>query len=731
MLIQYLSMNYISKVFHLRKVASLLILIIFSGHTVPGELLEKKLHNNGDNWLTVKSWSAKYEESFKSQKTWESKPGIQMSSSYESTISGIYTLDVVEGDGEYYGEWYGYGSGSLFSTQIVKMTSNGPNGKIVITEKTETRGSGTIGDPSLNEYGEFWGGSLSIDLYNGTYSVGFAGPESNSKSTLTRTVEGLPTDYSELSQLPQGLREIFVPLGEKAEEWATYSGPLEDAEGMMVAGMFGMDLMPDFDEPTEYELPRNGTVLTGSYTGKNISKRWTVYPSGMKMPEVYLEIMDNEWIPEDDNLVEVKLTWKNINPSEIEFTLFDISEEPGICLNSGDDNTDPDMDIKEDNQYVEFEIEKKDKQIVAVNRTSTHSREEAIIVISSLDYGAHALIQARIKAADVWYDAEVKELGGNALHLPFDENENHIADKWEKDMGIFARNYAPSWDYDPYPDKQRSNGDGYTLYEEYRGFIEQGHVFKEGKHEQVNDDHVRTDPMYKDVFVYDQDGLFKEHYAPNNPADLNWHYIDNHLMKYTGNVEDDENRWVNYRTSNSYSNQRQYAMWVRYWPVGGNYPLSAGESPMKESCDEEYPGSTPLKCIYMVRVTQQGILNTLSGITDETRKQRLFSELLTTTVIHEVGHGLGIAHHYNNTGTDEPDKMFWELGQKDCSMRYESSTEIRYNDKLSLLKTRYCRLGEEWIRIRKDQPQGLDMQEIQYETFPAHNCYWYINIKGE
>ena len=543
---------------------------------------EQRSQQTNVNWLAVKSWSAKYEETYQSQKTWESSPGIKMSSSYESNISGTYTLDVTEGDGEFYGEWYGYGTGSLHSTQIVKMTATGSGGEIVITETTETRGSGRIGDPSLNEYGEFWGGSISIDLYSGTYSVGFGGPESDAKSTLTRKVEGIPTDYSELSELPEGLRQIFVPLGEKAEEWATYSGPLEDADGIMVAGMFGMDLMPDFDEPTEYELPESGTVLTGSYTGKSTSKSWTVYPSGMEMPEVFVEIMDKDWVPEEDNTVEVKLTWENVNPSEAEFTLFDISKEPGICLNSKDDNTEPDMDIKPDNQYAEYDIDKREDQIIALDNTNTHDTKEKIIVISSLDYGAYARIKARIKVADVWYDAEVKDLGGNTLHLPFDENENHVADKWEKDVGIFDRNYSPTWDYDPYPDKQRSNGDGFTLYEEYRGFFEQGHLFKDAKNEQVKVDHVRTDPMYKDVFVYDADGLFREHYAPYNPADLNWHYIDFSLMKQTGNVEDDDNRWVNYRTSWAHSNQKQYALWVRYWPVGGNTPTSGGESPKRE-----------------------------------------------------------------------------------------------------------------------------------------------------
>ncbi|MBS2211392.1 hypothetical protein KEM09_08270 [Carboxylicivirga mesophila] len=689
--------------------------------------------NSPTNWLSVKSWNAEYEETYRSSKQWASTPEVTYTFEVNTTISGRYVLnESVETDGYSFGEWYGYGSGSMHEVKVVKMISESSDGRIVITETTETKGSGQIGNPALNEYGEFWGGYLSIDISTNSYGVGFNGHPANSESNLTRTVEGLPTDYSALSQLPAGLREIFVPLGEKAEEWATYSGPLEEAESVMPVTVFAANLMPDFDEPKDYPLPPNGTTLSGLYSGPNLTKRWKLYPSGMKMPEIYVEIMDKDWLPEDDNTVEVKLSWDNIQPSEIEFTLSDISAEPGTCLNSADDNTDPDMDIVDDRQAVDYTIEKRDRQIIAVSQTESSDQKEAIIVISSLDFGAYATIKARIKAGDKWYDARVKEQNGRALHLPYDENENHIADKWEKDVGIFDRNLSASWDFDPYPEHQKNNGDGYSNYEEYRGFFEQGHLFKDSRHEQVKGKHVRTDPMHKDVFVYDQDGLFREHYAPYNPANLNWHYIDNTLMKYTGNVEDDLNRWVNYRTSDTYSNQKQYAMWVRYWPVGGNTPVSAGESPMKSSCGPDYPGDTPLKCIYMVKITQQGILNALSGITNQARKQRLFSELLTSTVIHEVGHGLGIRHHYNNTGTNEPDADYWVLGVKDCAIRYESDTEIQHNDKISLLKTHYCRRGETWIRVREEQhPDGTAPQDIPYETHPAHNCYWYINIKGE
>ena len=701
---------------------------------------EKSPRQDEINWLSVKSWSAKYQESYRSQKQWESTPGLQMSSTYESTVSGTYTLDVTEGDGEFYGEWYGYGSGSLYSVQIVKMESQGPNGKIVITEKTETRGSGAIGDPKLNEYGEFWGGSLSIDLYSGTYSVGFGGPESNSKSTLTRTVEGIPTDYSELSQLPNGLRQIFVPLGEKAEEWATYNGPLEDAEGVMVAGMFGMDMMPDFDEPTEYELPKNGTVLTGSYTGKSTTKSWTVYPSGMEMPEVFVEIIDKDWIPEEDNTVEVKLSWENLNPSEVEFTLFDISEEPGICLNSEDDNTDPDMDITEDDQSNAFEIEKKNKQIIALDRTSTHDKKEAIIVIRSLDYGAHALIKARIKAADVWYDAEVKDLGGNALHLPFDENENHIADKWEKDVNIFNKNYTADWDEDLYPRDQLTNGDGLTLYEEYRGFMAESHVLYNPDNVLIDGSYFRMDPNHKDIFIYDPDNLFKKYYANENPSFLNWHYVDKTTMLFKSDPTDTEHRWINFNTTKTYFFRNQYAMHLVMYEDSGQQGIARhlgtvylkndsinGTNTFRNSeCQDANP-KHPLRCRYLIEVSFWGIQNYVRQH-NPSDGDVLIPKLLASTVQHEVGHGLGIGEHVNiKTGEFESSSPY--TGSLYCVMRYDKMEDIMHPTVVSM--DRYCNTGDTWTEIDVAKARDPNYEgPIKYNTYPSHNCFGKINVKG-
>jgi len=665
-------------------------------------------------FMNVKSWTASYTETYTSEKTWEMRPGVTMKTSIHSTISGTYKLEKQMEDGYLSEDWYGYGNGSSIMDQIVIMSSNDP--KITITEKTHSASSGSIGIPSKNEYGEFWGGNFSIDIYSGTYGFGFGGPEADDKSTFTRTVEGLPTDYQEMNNLPEGLREIFVPLGEKAEEWAAYSGPLEDAKGIMVAGLAGFQLFPDMDEP-EKKLPESGMVLKGSYSGKNIIKSWTIAPSGMELPKVFLEIVDKDWIPEDENTVEVKLSWENVTPYEVEFTLFDISKEPGICLNSEDKNMDPDMDIIEDNQSEYFQLIKSDEHILALNKNP--EKKELTLVINSLDYGAHAKIKARINVADLWYDAEIKELGGNELHIPFDKNENHIADKWEKEVGIFSKNYLPKWDEDPKPKNQKSDGDGFTLYEEYRGFQEIGHVFRNGDNEQVKDGHVRMDPMHKDVFIYDKDFLFRQYYKPDNPANLNWHVIDLGNMKSTGKLESDPNfRWVNFNTSKKYFIRNQYAIYIVSKGVGQlpAFPTDVGYTYALPDCNDSHGTYMryvfPLRCIYMtaifsLRIVEWADSAEKNGATFDDRA-RLYQEQMTTTVIHEIGHQIGIRHHY-------PDK---DDGVRSCAIRYDHATE-KDNVANNFLRTRYCTKQEPYSTF--DGSPGLLLSD---------DCYGQINIKG-
>jgi len=235
-------------------------------------------------WLGIKGWTAMYHETFLREKTWESGPGMTMSTRIETKTSGTFTLDEKMGGDSTFVEWYGLGSGSYTMTKTSVLEGHG----VRITEITKTTSSGRIGTGNEEDYEDQYGGNVAVDLYSGTYSFGFAEPTGEGETTLTRIVEGLPSDYSQIGKLPEPLRQIFLPLGAKAQEIANYSGPISGTSPMLVGDILGYGLMPDMSMPTEFELPKNAAVLSGSWSGKDTSFSWLISPSGAGEP-LYLE----------------------------------------------------------------------------------------------------------------------------------------------------------------------------------------------------------------------------------------------------------------------------------------------------------------------------------------------------------------------------------------------------------------------------------------------------------
>lgn len=476
------------------------------------------------------------------------------------------------------------------------------------------------------------------------------------------------------------------------------------------------------------KLPVSGLMLSGTKkfheesddgAKRVIELRWTLVPVGSELPEAWIEYEEggDEWIPEDDNIIKTTLKWSdNITPSQVRFTLYEISEEPGTSLNSEDENTEPDLEFAEENEANGFKIRKSGKSYVAVKEDLSGSTES--IVLHAKDFGAYGKLKAEIEVNGHWFEATSKEFELSYLPVPYDKNNNLIADKWEKDVGIYGENLAPDWDEDPYPQGQKHNGDGFTLYEEYRGFQEIGHAFKRGDHEQVKDGHVRMDPMYKDVFIYDRDGLFTQYYKPYNPADLNWHLIAPAMMKRTGSVErNPDYRLVNFNTSKEHFFRNQYAIFVVNKGVSLNTELKndVGYTPRIPGCSKPMRYSHPLKCLYSVEIYLDTINTWASKAPGtEAEKGKYANDQLTSTVIHELGHAVGIRHHLPKV----------DQGVKQCAIRYDSNTEMGHPRIFGFLRTRYCKKGETYLTGEADAGG-------KFKQFPSHNCYGQINLKGD
>ncbi|HOQ24181.1 MAG: hypothetical protein ACOX8T_04215 [Bacillota bacterium] len=396
--------------------------------------------------------------------------------------------------------------------------------------------------------------------------------------------------------------------------------------------------------------------------------------------------------------IQAKDGEKPAAPGRIHFWLTDVSQEKGICTNFP-------LDGKADND-LRF-AEKQDNIIIDPNNPNHAYTKEpctmAQVIVEGLDTGAYGKLQATCEEQGLV--AVDERTCAHAISIPMDDNQNKVADAWERAMGIYKYNYSPTDDEDNQPAKQRRNGDGYTLYEEYRGFM-------------TLNGFVRTNPLQKDLFVHDPDRVVKEWYEPYNPAQLKLHYIDEKMMKYNGVAKDPTNRWVNFNSSEKLWYARQYALNVALWTTTDK---TVGEAKWVEqdSGDLYYMFEQPLKTIYLVRIAPKGLEKLLSGIGNPSVRNDVYTKMLRSVTIHEIGHGLGIHHHIDDRMGEETEESVVS-GVFDCAMRYTTKAEEKHPE---LLKDQnlYCRAGQMWKRA----------EDGKFIDYPAHDCFGQIDIKSD
>lgn len=192
--------------------------------------------------------------------------------------------------------------------------------------------------------------------------------------------------------------------------------------------------------------------------------------------------------------------------------LVDVSRELGVCLNwppKKQANLDYDLMIEQD-RNMDLKVACEDRgpkaRCAGLSAESFAFSDQVLVTISPFDWGGWGTLRVTASLEDgtnvtAHLDAPTKTLLDGeqyALSIPKDNYKNHIADRWEDSyagVGVLA-----SDDADAEPAGDGDGGDGLSLYEEYRGFRVQGR-------------HIRTSPRYKDVFVYDKNGLNLGYFA--------------------------------------------------------------------------------------------------------------------------------------------------------------------------------------------------------------------------
>ena len=486
------------------------------------------------------------------------------------------------------------------------------------------------------------------------------------------------------------------------------------------------------------EVEDYGTVRTTSTTGRFVLNGKLIEPDVACCIEPVDESAYQDWIPQggvDENEVGNSLTFRaflhkkgepgTLSDKKCKFmiSLAGTSMEKGLCNNYPlNGKMDFDLKIAEDSKLTTHSFTHGQ---YAETRSSDN---EIIITVNSHDFGAFGGLRVTAEFDDGTPSVEAYVKGdknANTLRIPFDENKNHIADAWEKKIPGIGADKGSMWDEDTIHG-QRYKGDGYTFYEEYRGFVT------------LDAWHIRTNPTKKDLFFYDRDGLVDTYYEKaGNPGGMTNHFINPSLMKWKGESPDFDNRVVNFN-SKVYKYADQYAMYVIDAPaVDPDDPnddgLSAGITVFSPGQDNQ-----AMKRAYVVKINPKRIEAVFAKVSEPTKSAWIKKEMVST-VCHEIGHAIGVEHHHG--GGPVPDNKDFEKdetiiaeGVLDCVMRYHHFSEVRPNVREGVsvfFGTRFCTGSDKAYKFFINSPDSSQVSIIWQDTYRSDDCMSQINVKSD
>ena len=450
------------------------------------------------------------------------------------------------------------------------------------------------------------------------------------------------------------------------------------------------------------------TIATGSDAGsysytvklgpQGDSQQVTVHWNLWKKQEVgcTLEQIDSDWLPQGDwqsNTVNVAARLdedQDLSEGQFRFTLFEVTQEPGYALNAGGGDQ---LDLAFEAGQPVFGQPTSTGDGWQIETTETLAK--AVVVVRARDYGAWGKLKAEVNANGLaWLPCQT-ETGDETITIPLDADEDRVADAWEAEYGVSGQN--ENADKDARPADQRSNGDGFSLYEEYRGIVDE------------NRQHQRLNPTLKELFVRDEDGLaVQSGFADVSGlrliyiGDDGWTGPDN-----WGNVVDPTKRVVNFNTSGFGHIVDQHALHVVLEEYNILFPQTTAREPgdmrlfgANYGSGSASPGTSSRVAVFADEI----MISTWQTVQDEmdvspdfvlSREEieAVVNRQIMATTIHEMGHGVGLQHHVPSEYEGDPQ----------CYMRYYSLVSMLYGRAWPTIFTRQpdCDPGEScWGQIQ-------------------------------
>ena len=358
-----------------------------------------------------------------------------------------------------------------------------------------------------------------------------------------------------------------------------------------------------------------------------------------------------DWEPkggDKDNEVPVAIA---AIPSEAKGTftadLYDHSNEPGYCLNmpvvlptTGEDSaTWKDLRIQIDASC--WTVSGDQDQSGVYSGPEVNSVDVPVI---STDYGSWGKIKGYYcYSGDIKVRAwDINELTRNYANIPLDENGNHVPDIVEQDS------YAAL-------DEEDTKGDGFTGYEEWRGFI-------------VNGAHVRTDAGVKrDLFIYDENSLGFGYYPTasgivcHSIKDTEWTGIGSSIVPANSPNGTKPKRLmsINRGTVPNPAPKDQFGLHLKDGLAPGS---TAGGYAQRENGTSGFS----VKNTITVWVNKNGINSAYSPANGFPIDYA--GAYVQRTITHEIGHATHVEHHGGSAN-----RSMWCGGDTTCVMKYFKS----------------------------------------------------------
>ena len=502
--------------------------------------------------------------------------------------------------------------------------------------------------------------------------------------------QGGPLSYNDSSGLVKGYLQIFSN--------GTYYGPFDITDDLSSSVNY---TCPDYS----YKLPSHthnmqiggpyhdfhveNDQIKGQYTspvspiGIDLKEfwKWDLHKEGASEPKLIVEAAGyDNWMPEaarrevepgkyvgnvlkfKARLEEADGTTTCAKADSFIFQLTKVSHEPGVCLNFPRDEA-----AQEDYDLHFHEDLNSPTDVMSPERLTLRTKEgrEATATVASFDWGGFGILKVTA------YMQGGKTITGyleghpeiTDILIPKRSSDSKIADKWKQDHNV--EGFADDDDTEDKPIGDGDVGDGFTLYEEYRGFSVKG-------------EHIMGDPKKKDLFIYtESNDFFPGIQLFKALTGLNVHYELIGIREF-----DKEIRLMNFNHSDPTLHKvDQHGLWIK----------------KDDSRGFSYTFLGPPK--------NSGPVNIHSGaygfrtITRGSRRE--ITNELNSTVAHELGHAVRIDHH----------------GEADKTLTYR--TETLFNLDLETFVIKYSEAGHAGFVIPKWENERLFTERLVGEKYIA------------